>query len=455
MFALPRRRFVAVRGLFLFVAVLGLCHLGANPAAAQKEITTLKTAGGRDLDLTSFKVDPKKLNILRGMVFPLVNEGKAVGQQLVDFETYYLVRIAELTWPTKDGAEVKRGIIKRDLRQYGAAPSQELHDLLNKTLLQHLPVMAADPQVALISRINAMILLGQLDRVEPNFASGVAAIPLAEVTPLLVLAFDKQDFPESLRIAALMGLARQSELQVVAGSRPQIAGVVAKVIASKKPLVGFTENGHHWSRKLALQAAVGLAKTGSEMNRPETVKALHEILADDAEPLFLRRDAALALGQIDPATIAASQVKPAELLKALSRFTHEMLKAGSPRPDPTAEPSLTKAQDVFLPPSEETKRQFTDGLSYYLNCVATALGGRNNKGLKAASGADQKTVQLVNELLAGHVDAAAAAMASSKVTAAFLPQDMSSRGAKLAAWMATNNLATNAAPPSAVVAAPK
>lgn len=451
MVAPSRRRFVVARALGCIAFVVGLCLFAAAPASAQvKEITSLKTVGGKDVDLSSFKLDSKKLNVLRGMVFPLVTEGKAVGQQLADFETYYLVRIAELTWAgTKEGAELKRGIIKRDLRQYGAAPSPELHDTLNRLLLAHLPAIAADAQLPLESSFNALILLGQLDRIEPNFAGGIAAEPHADVTPLLVLAFDKQDFPESLRIAALMGLARQSELKIGTAVRPSVAGVALKLIAAKKPLPGFTENGHHWARKLALQMTVGLAKTGNDMNRPETVKSLYDILSDDAEPLFLRRDAALALGQLDPTTISAGQVKPAELLKALSRFTHEVMKAGSPRPNPTAVPTLSKGEDVFLIPTEETKRLYTDGLSYYLNCVATALGGRNNRGLKAAVGGDPKTATLVNELLVSHVDGAVAAMGSSKVTAAGLPQEISSRGSKLAAWMAANGFPLAAAAPAA------
>lgn len=457
---LPRFRrnsILVAAWLMAIAAVVG--SFDARTVLAQapgKSITELtNSVTNKPLNLQPFLNNPKLIQPLRGQMLQWAQNGKPQNpQETESFDTYVLLRIAELTWPavtTTSGAEQKRMLIKREARSFASSPSPEFHDRMNQHFLAQLPKIAADNGVDMSARVNAMILLGQVDRVEPNSPLGVAAVPLAEVTPILIAAADKQDLPESLRIAALMGLARQSELQIVAGTRPPIAAVATKLIAAKKPLPGFSENGHHWARKLALQSVTGLAKTGSDFNRPEVVKALYDIINDDNEPLFLRRDAALAVGQIDPATIAASPVKPLDLLKALSRFTHETLKAGSTRANPNVEPTLTKGEDVFLPPSEETKRLYTDGLSYYLNCVATALGGRNNRGLRAASGADPNTSKLVNELLVNHVDAAVAAMGSPRVSAAALPQDMSSRGAKLASWMTANNL--NPAPAAAAAGA--
>lgn len=458
MFASFRRCPVFARSLLL-ASFLGGWYSQACaqvPGKAVVEMTNSLT--NKVVNLQQYLNNPKLVQPLRGQMLQWAQNGKAQNpQETESFDTYVLLRIAELTWPAvtaTSGAEQKRMLIKREARSFASSPSNEFHDRMNQHFLAQLPKLAADNAVDMGARVNAMILLGQVDRVEPNSPAGVAAVPLAEVTPVLIAAADKQDLPESLRIAALMGLARQSELQIVAGTRAPIAATALKLIAAKKPLPGYSDNGHHWARKLALQSVVGLAKTGSEFNRPETVKALYEILNDANEPLFLRRDAALALGQIDPATVAASPVKPLDLLKALSRFTHEMLKAGSPRPNPAAEPTLTNAEDVFLPPNEDKdlKRAWTDGLSYYLNCIATGLGGRNTRGLKAASGSDPKTAQLVNELLNNHVDSAVAAMGSSKVVAAALPSDMSSRAAKLAAWMTANNL--SAAPGASAAAAP-
>ena len=439
----------------LTVGLLLAGSWSASSAHAQgKAILQLPNVANKMINLQPLQANPKLFQPLRGKMLALSQAGRAENAQaLDDFDTYVLGRIAELTWMTGVNPEVKRMNIKRELRQFSLGAVQDLHDRLNQTLLLNLPALAADSAVNLDARYNALLLLGQLDRVEPNAAGGVAAVPLAEATNVLVKAFDTESLAESLRIGALVGLARQSELQVVAGVRPPLAAVAIRVIASKSPLPGFTPNGHHWARHLASQLIVGLSKTGSEVNRPEVVKALHDVIADPNEPLFVRRDAALALGHIDPNVLATGQAKPADLVKALSSLTLEITRAGAARPADAGEPTLTKAYDVFPTPSEDKdiKRNFTDGLSYYLNCVATALGGRSNRGLRSLS--SDPNAALANELVVTFIDPIVTSLGRSNIVATQIPIDLADRHTKLSAWIADKKL-VGAPPAPAPVAAP-
>jgi hypothetical protein len=286
-----------------------------------------------------------------------------------------------------------------------------------------------------------MLLLGQLDKTEYDLGTTRPPVPLADVTPVLVAEFNKANLPEALRIAALIGLARQSELQLPSDRRTAVAGVATKLIAAKKPLEGFSVDGHHWARRLALQMVLGLSKAGSEMNRPETVKSLNDIIVDGEEPLFLRRDAALALGHLDPSVFGTGTVKPADALKSLGALTIEVSHAGQPRPDPSAPLSLNKGEDVFLAPTEENKKLFAEGVGYYLNCIATALGGRTTKGLKAAPGADQAVV----DDFIKRINAMIAPLQRTNASSTQMPQELNSKGSELSSWLATKGLVAPAA----------
>ena len=168
----------------LTVGLLLAGSWSASSAHAQgKAILQLPNVANKMINLQPLQANPKLFQPLRGKMLALSQAGRAENAQaLDDFDTYVLGRIAELTWMTGVNPEVKRMNIKRELRQFSLGAVQDLHDRLNQTLLLNLPALAADSAVNLDARYNALLLLGQLDRVEPNAAGGVAAVPLAEAT---------------------------------------------------------------------------------------------------------------------------------------------------------------------------------------------------------------------------------------------------------------------------------
>lgn len=450
-------------------AIVGCFLCFGSPAvvlAQTAEINELEDLSGKMIDLTPFKNDPRRFTQVASQMLGFLQTGKANNdQERALFDSFYTARIGELTWPTAGTVEAKRVEIKRRYLKgnFASATSPELHDRANALLVKHLPKLAGNQQISFHSRYAALMLLGQLDKIEYNLSTSAPPVPLPEATTLLLDAAGKVEFGEALRIAAMIGLQRHSELQLPAQSRADISSFFLKFIASKKPLEGFSIEGHHWARRLGLQSIVGLLKTGNEPNQPPAVKGLTEILTDAQEPLFLRREAALALGYLDPALIAAAGPnQTAELLKALANLTREVANAGGPRPDPTAPISLTKGADVFITPDDDpaTKKLFAEGVGVYLISIATGLGGPGrytqvapalaNRGLKSVPGLDKASGpgQLIDQLLKDHIDPMLVALQKTTSTSSQLAQEMSAKGIKLASWLEANKLTT---PPAKVV----
>jgi hypothetical protein len=393
-------------GLAAIACVVASSHapFSTSAVAQEREVTELVGLDDKVIDFANLKTNSRLVNVLAGRQLAIINSGKTnVPADAADFDKYHLMKLAELTWPGGDPIEEKREDWKRRYLngQFGNPPKVEWHDRLNALLVKNLPALIADEQISLQSRLNYVILLGQLDKIEFKL-NEQPAVPLPEATPLLLAVLNNAALPETLRVAAWTGLARQAELQLSPQVRQTVVAETAKFVAAKKPLEGFSTDGHHWCRKSALQALTGLAKFGNDVSRPETAKALNDIIADAAEPLFLRRDAALALGHLDPASLNGSAVKPPELMKSLAGLTLEVMRAGSASA-PAAVLQLSKAEDVFPPPTEESKGLFGHGVAYHLNCIAIALGGRGGKGLKAVPGLDAATAKQWKELY-DHID---------------------------------------------------
>ena len=436
-------------GCALLLAGAALLVSGVRAEAQEAQMTAGVSVDGKTpIDVSNLIANPRLANQLRGLVIPIAQVGKADGQQqLSNFDLFNVFRIAELTLPAtdaKDTVERRRQKIKSTeiLRIAGNVNiPQDLHDRANQLLIANLIPLIGNAQYSMDARYNAMLLLGMLDKVEPDAAAARAAVPLDTTEPILLQAAKTSTLPEILRIGALVGLARHCDLQLAGANRPAIAAEALALLAAKSPPDGFSANGFHWARKQAIQMVIGLSKTGNEPAQPPFVQALQAIMADESQPLFLRRDAALAFGYIDPAAIAAGSVKADDICKAIANLTLAVMKAGTPRFDPTAPVDLSKPEDVFQTPNEDNKVRFAEGVAYYLNCIATGLGGRStNRGLiKGINGADPAYAR-VNDLLNKHVNPLVTALSKPNPDSNRLLSDLEQKRGPLEEWMRQNQL---------------
>jgi predicted RNA binding protein with dsRBD fold (UPF0201 family) len=163
-----------------------------------------------------------------------------------------------------------------------------------------------------IVRVNAMLMLGELNDVEP--AAGVSAQPSADALNLMLeaLADDKQI--EGVKVAALVGLHRNASVYG-AEDKKRVATAMLNLI--KAPLGETPTAGQCWMRK---QAAEVLASMGSS---GPIVQTLQEMLLDKALPLSHRCAIAEAMGGRE---FDLANAKPGPLVQALGGLVVEVLK---------------------------------------------------------------------------------------------------------------------------------
>jgi len=458
----PLRAGFALAALLALAAPLSSAR--AQVPAPAKEMNDYVNSEGNVVDLTPFKADhPRKMNQLQGPLLQVINVGKGTPQEMLGIETLAWIHIAQLTWPSGDPAQTfeqrrfktKTRWLSRPLGTQDGGQVLDVHDRANAAMLKGLPIIVGDNQYSLPSRFNAMILLGQLDKIEPDIIKGRVAVPMAETMPLLLKAYEAAAFPESLRLAALVGVERQCGLQVAPADRKPVTDALLTLLNEKAPPAGFSLVGFHWARKLALQSVASLGLAGAtEANRPEFVVAIHQIIADDKQPLFLRREGCQALGSLNKGTLVAAGVKPNELVKSIANFALAVSKAGAPRVDPTAPLDLSKAEDVMPTPVEgpgfnlpgvrplgkstEPKKLFADAVTYYLHAISLALGGRDTEhGLLNAGGIDPNIQATAKSLLNDHVNPMLTAMNRqvNQLAAVRLAEDLKQARTKLETWM--------------------
>lgn len=231
----------------------------------------------------------------------ILNDGKFTQPEDAKiFDGAYLFRVAELTWNENlTDLPKKRGNFKtRDLAMCGKAPDQEVHTLLNKKLLEMVSNIAISDEYHPAVRYNCMLLIGQLDQIEPAI-NGTGAVPLPEALVRLKQAAGDPKQIDAVRIAAMDGIVRHCELSVAEPVRRELAPMLEAIIADKKPSPVGTRDGQLWLRHRASQALAEMAAKWPEANRPEALAAFQQLLADEEAAFMFRADAAYGIGALE------------------------------------------------------------------------------------------------------------------------------------------------------------
>ena len=188
-------------------------------------------------------------------------------------------------------------------------------------------------------KYNAMLIIGGLNDKQPS--GNNAAVPHSNMLlPLLGVAESaKRKWPDPLRVAALIGLKRHSQVK----DRPLrvkelIATGLLNVLNEKTP-PGRSPQGDVWIRRQAVDILAELAIPGPDNN---VVMSLDRVLTNDNAPLPLRTAAAEALGRIPLKGMPAGATKA--LAKGLGDLAvaacrHE-ISGGSERREPPSRARL-------------------------------------------------------------------------------------------------------------------
>jgi len=250
----------------------------------------------------------------RSEVPKLLRSGTLTADQ-VKFLTEYYTQYGLARWTQlANRADVRkyRDELMSELRQ----AEGQAHDQALKIVMDLLTKMA-EGNHAPVARLNAVLALGELNRVEPKPPK--PGEPLPETQPILLRFLQNPQTPDALQVAALVGLRRHGEFGVVAEpTKLQIAGVLAGLVQQRTPS-GRSSAGQAWLRSLAIEV-LELLKTPGQNGQVALV--LIDVAADTNNPLGIRVAAVRALGNLD-----YSQGFPGDLNKLLGEMGQVALDA--------------------------------------------------------------------------------------------------------------------------------
>jgi hypothetical protein len=246
------------------------------------------------------------------------------------FDTVYQWRCAQLTWTSKlnDTSDLRRRLAS-DLRAAERAEKPDAFERLTALVLKSTTAIVQDRGYHPTSRLNAMLLLGDLNiraingnatRLVPHpdalpHLLGFAQVPAAEVTGA----------DDAIRCAALHGLVRHGKAAGKdAAERQSVLKATIAIASNDSVPQGRSEEVHEWIRRRALTVLeTSLRPDAGELDEQAAV-LLRALVANRSEMLRLRLEAARVLGstqkQRERNALAAT-----ELAQSLGGLTIDLL----------------------------------------------------------------------------------------------------------------------------------
>ncbi|MBL9123017.1 MAG: hypothetical protein JNG90_05255 [Planctomycetaceae bacterium] len=189
----------------------------------------------------------------------MLRSGEVTDAKLLeDYGTYM---ISQLTWPETESDFFKfRNYIKSVLK-IGKDPARER--LIKQVILPFCTRVAKGPEYSPQARVNAVLVIGDLNQVEP-VPNGPPQVSLADARPVLLELVDPQkpvdDLHDALRTVAMIGLMNHLERGGIADDRQkkQALDYMQAILKAEQPPAGRTEAVHKWIKRLANEVASGL-----------------------------------------------------------------------------------------------------------------------------------------------------------------------------------------------------
>jgi len=249
-------------------------------------------------------------------------------QKLFDayYKLYALARWSRVE--NRDQLTKFRNDLSRDLKR--PSKTNQVHDYLNALALSYMenlakpypPGQCFHPAV----RINAMLMIGELNQIEPT--PSVPPKPWSTALPVLLRTLNDSQQLDAVKVAALVGVLRHAELGAIE-SNDAVKAVVAamvEVLNAESDAAGSAV-GHAWMKA---RAANVLEFLGNPGDKAQAVAALAVVVADKSVPLSTRGAAAEALGALDYRQ--AGQIDVAPMTTALTGFAQEAIARESRKP---------------------------------------------------------------------------------------------------------------------------
>ena len=327
-------------------------------------------------------------------------------------EQYYSMFAEKFGMPA---AEVKlpkeRDTLRKEIRVWGNAPDKTGLKFVNTVLLTSMQDVAFDAEKKFTptARINAMLVINDLNEVETSVLGAGTPTPMPEAARVLHQAIAEPDLPDAVKITAMIGLLRHAELGMTDKQlEKQVHADMLKLVQETEVPITFkgSAESHEWMRRRAMEIVAAIKKPGDK----ETADAFKAILVDEENSLAFRCEAALALGKVganDP-----------ELVGTLANLSLEIAQGQTTRP----------------------------GLKKYLQCVKLGLNGVDGKeGIaKNLPATQKKFADELSQKLTSFTETV------DKIsTDALLPEIIKAEADKFEQWLKSSNAQASTTPPVA------
>lgn len=251
----------ARRSIPLILLTAALCAVGSRGAAAQTDEAAAEEAA---------TASPWKVVRLkepaggRAEGTKMLRSGDLNNQKL--FDAYWTYYISQITWGQHDLADIRTRI--KSVLRGSRDPARER--LAKQIILPFCSKVAKDPGFSPHARVNAVLMIGELNQVEP-VPGGPPQVSLPEARPVLLELLDPKlpvdDVHDALRVEAMVGLMNHIERGGIKDDkqRKQVDSLLQGILNAKEPPQGRRPEIHKWIQRVAGEVRTSL--NGGEVVR--------------------------------------------------------------------------------------------------------------------------------------------------------------------------------------------
>ncbi|MFW5692892.1 MAG: hypothetical protein ACOCWL_01620 [Thermoguttaceae bacterium] len=212
-------------------------------------------------------------------------------------------------------------LLRRELRNnLLSGKSGPPHSRLNAIILDYMGKMAS-ANVHPAARVNAMLMIGELNEVEPVRA-GDAPTPLRPALPVLLATLEDDEQIDPVKVAALVGIVRHAQFGQLTPESTQAIQRAMVELAGSTGAPARSADGQAWMRAQAAKALGFLGTVGEDGVVP---RLLLTLVADKQLDMLVRCHAAEALGRLDYS--GSHGVNAAQAVAALGQLAAEAIRA--------------------------------------------------------------------------------------------------------------------------------
>ncbi|MDH3717513.1 MAG: hypothetical protein OES79_05270 [Planctomycetota bacterium] len=247
-------------------------------------------------------------------------------------------------------------------------------------------------------KYNAMLLIAGLN--EKPESRDEAAVPWLKALEPLVQVATYPRAPQSLRVAALIGIARHVAVKDT-GIKEYIASRMEKIIKEKEESPSDrSPDGVAWIKRQAIEILADLGLPGPEGKFLTTLGA---VVADGSQPLALRSAAAQAISKIRPETLPAKEANPLtrELSSLLLDACRYEINGGGSGDEPVSWPRLAVSLDgvnnalaVVEAFNGDEEKALSAQLKNAISSLSSAVGRANTSHEKQKQALTQQTAAI-------------------------------------------------------------